>query len=135
MLAAQPFEDMEDLHANADAIWWSLAEADWVQAFSSHPKIGERPDDHGASSEWSRQEQARAADGGPELSRALARLNAEYQTRFGFIFIVCASGKSARDIVSALESRMGNTKADEMRIAAGEQAKIMHLRLDKLFKE
>ena len=134
MLASQPFESATDLHARAESIWWSLSEADWLEAFASHPKIGERAKHSGASSDWSRQEQSRAETQDSALSDELMRLNREYEERYGFIFIICATGKSAGEILAALKRRLHNAHEEEIRIAAAEQAKIMHLRLDKLFE-
>lgn len=81
---------------------------------------------------WAAQEQARVADAAPDLRERLAERNREYEARFGYIFIVCATGKSAAQMLGMLESRMANDSYTELRIAANEQRKITRLRLAKL---
>lgn len=122
MAAAEPFRDRDDLFDCAQRIWWTLDPADWLEAFRAHPKIGEADTP----------EQAGMKTADPITVDALARLNEEYLSRFGYIFIVCASGKSGEEMLSLLESRMHNSPDEELRVAAGEQSKITRLRLDKL---
>ena len=127
MFNRQPFTDKPAMHEAADEIWWSLTPEDWLEAFSKHPKIGQK-----SSAKWSAQEQSGMSDAAYETARQIAQLNAEYDAKFGFIFIVCATGKSADEMLQILRSRLNNTREEEIRNAAAEQAKIMHLRLDKL---
>ena len=130
MLAQRPFSDAERLHTAAHDIWRSLDESDWLEAFACHPKIGEtEPVSH-----WSSQEQKGMAAATVDTTDAIARMNREYQARFGYIFIVCATGKSAAGMRDLLEQRLKNDPQDELRLAAAEQMKITHLRLDKLLQ-
>jgi 2-oxo-4-hydroxy-4-carboxy-5-ureidoimidazoline decarboxylase len=112
----------EELFDRAERIWWALEPADWREAFRAHPKIG------GANTP----EQAGMRSADPLTVEAIARLNEEYFEKFGFIFIVCATGKSGEEMLSLLQSRIHNDPEEELRIAAGEQAKITRLRLEKL---
>ena len=128
MLAARPFPDVLNLETAATDIWWRLTPADWLEAFSKHPKIGEK----GKVSEWSSQEQSGTNSAAMETAEKLATLNRIYFDQFGWIFIVCATGKSAEEMLSLLEARLANQPEDELRIAAAEQNKITLLRLRKL---
>jgi len=138
LLERRPFADVNDLLANADSVWWSLDATDWLDAFSHHPKIGEtkaaaaQPADARA---WSAQEQSRASAAAPETLRTLEQANRDYERQFGYIFIVCATGKSSEEILSLLRERMANSPENELRVAAGEQAKITQLRLIKLLEQ
>jgi 2-oxo-4-hydroxy-4-carboxy-5-ureidoimidazoline decarboxylase len=127
MFERQPFAD---IHAEADDVWWSLTEEDWLEAFSAHPKIGQR-----SAVKWTATEQSGMSQADAETANEMARLNADYEDKFGFIFIICASGKSGGEMLKALQTRITNTRDEEIRIAAGEQARITHLRLDKLAEE
>lgn len=138
MADERPFASLDELLSSAERIWWSLDAHDWLDAFRSHPKIGEKKALSQVSTEaqkWSEQEQARASDALPETKFALAQLNEEYQQRFGFIYIICAAGKSSEEILAILEGRMDNAPDDELRVAAAEQAKITQLRLKKLLEQ
>jgi allantoicase len=124
MLRARP---LEDALTTADAIWNGLGPDDWREAFAAHPRIGERKADRFSAGEQS------GATGAPsETMAALAATNRQYEERFGHIYIVCATGKSAEEMLSLAQARLGNTPEDELRIAAAEQAKITRLRLLKL---
>jgi len=127
MTAERPFGSSQVMTAAAQRLWWSLAAADWLEAFAAHPRIGER-----ATSTWSAQEQARAMETGDDVRARVAAGNRAYEQRFGYTFIVCATDKSAEDILSVLEQRLLNEPADELQIAADEQRKITELRLNKL---
>lgn len=127
MAAARPFLDRAAMDRTADRIWWSLSAADWLEAFAAHPPIGGRTD-----SAWSKEEQTHAARAAAEVADRLARGNRQYEERFGFTFLVCATGKSADEIVAMLERRLPNAPEVEVGIAAEEQRKITHLRLKKL---
>jgi len=130
MAARRPFEDRAALMRIADRTWWSLGDADHLEAFSAHPKIGERAD-----SAWSQKEQAGAAGAEQQTLAELADKNREYEAKHGFIFIVCASGRSAEAMLADLRTRLANDRATELRTAAEEQAKITRLRLAKLLQE
>ena len=138
MAQARPFETTQALFERADAIFDQLSDNDWLEAFRAHPKIGERKA-AGAQSEtaqrWSAQEQSRTGEAATGVLEQLADANREYEQRFGFIFIVCATGKTAEKMLMLLKSRIRNPPADEMRIAAEEQKKITQLRLQKLLKQ
>ncbi|HEX5964940.1 MAG TPA: 2-oxo-4-hydroxy-4-carboxy-5-ureidoimidazoline decarboxylase [Pyrinomonadaceae bacterium] len=119
----------------ANEMWWSLDRADWLEAFRSHPKIGEKKAAQPVSTqskEWSGQEQAGMREADHDTVDELARLNREYEDKFGFIFIVCATGKSAGEMLDILRERLRNDIETELPIAAAEQAKITELRLKKL---
>jgi OHCU decarboxylase len=133
----RPYRKLEELLARANEIWWSLTASDWLEAFRSHPKIGEKKAAQpvaAQSQQWSAQEQRGVQDVTPDTADKLARLNREYEEKFGFIFIVCATGKSSDEILALLEARIQNEPATELRMAAAEQAKITELRLRKLLE-
>jgi OHCU decarboxylase len=135
MSTERPFKTLDDLIGKADVIWWSLDPGDWLEAFLSHPKIGEKKAAAATSEQsrqWSAAEQVGIADAANSTLAALAELNQKYQDKFGYIFIVCASGKSSEEMLATLRSRLANDRDDELLIAAGEQAKITSLRLQKL---
>lgn len=126
---------VEGLTRLGDAMWWSLEPDDWLEAFRSHPKIGEKKAAEAVSTQsqqWSGQEQSGMRDANVDTVDLLAQLNREYEERFGFIFIVCATGKSAGDMLALLRQRIQNAPDTELPIAAAEQAKITELRLKKL---
>jgi OHCU decarboxylase len=127
MALERPFANAEVLAAVAQRLWWSLAAADWLEAFAAHPRIGEK-----TSSVWSAREQAMPATANVEMRERIVRLNREYERRFGYTFLICATNKSADEIVSILERRLHNEPGDELQIAADEQRKIIELRLQKL---
>ena len=125
MARRRPFRDVVDLHRAADEVWWSLDPKDWREAFAAHPRIGER------GTGWSGQEQAGTRGASADTMTRLARGNLEYEKRFGHVFLICATGRNADEMLANLEQRMTNDPADELRVAAGEQARITHLRLDR----
>lgn len=127
MAAARPFRSEEEMAEEADRVWRGLSESDWLEAFAAHPRIGEK-----TGTDWSRQEQAGTAGASPETLANLADANRDYEERFGHVFIVCASGKNAAEMLRLLESRLGNDPRTELAIAAEEQRKITRLRLQKL---
>jgi 2-oxo-4-hydroxy-4-carboxy-5-ureidoimidazoline decarboxylase len=129
MAASTPFQSADELFETAEKIWWSLNSADWLEAFSKHPKIGERK----GLSAWSSDEQ-RGMDGAPDfVSASLAQKNVEYQEKFGWLFLICATGKSATEMLNEFERRLLSDPESELRTAAMEQAKITRLRLAKAF--
>ncbi|HEX8695136.1 MAG TPA: 2-oxo-4-hydroxy-4-carboxy-5-ureidoimidazoline decarboxylase [Longimicrobium sp.] len=138
MAARRPFRDPAHLLEAADEVWWSLAPADWEEALRAHPRIGERkaaPGQSERAAAWSAGEQAGVAGTPEDVAAALAEGNREYERRFGRIYVVCATGKSAEEMLEILRGRLANDPEAELRIAAGEQAKITRLRLEKLLAE
>jgi 2-oxo-4-hydroxy-4-carboxy-5-ureidoimidazoline decarboxylase len=136
--AHRPFKDVATLLATSDRIWRELSAADWMEAFQSHPRIGERGQPASASAQsaaWSVEEQQSVADPGSAVAIVLAEKNQEYERRFGRIFIVCATGKSASEILEILERRLKNDHKAELRAAAEEQRKITEIRLKKWLAE
>ena len=129
MTAARPFASVDAAAERSDAIWSSLDRDDWLEAFAAHPRIGERAPASGGTSRWSSDEQSGVADRSRER---LSQLNRDYERRFGYIFIICATGKTGDEMLRALERRIGNNPDDEVREAAEEQRKIARLRLAKL---
>ena len=135
MTQRRPYAGVDDLTLTSDKIWWSLVRSDWLEAFRSHPKIGDKKAAENVSTqsqEWSGQEQAGVASAAQQTRDELARLNREYEAKFGFIFIVCATGKSADEMLANLRRRLQNEIETELPIAAAEQAKITEIRLKKL---
>lgn len=138
MAEERPFTSQEELLTCAEKIWWSLKKADWLEAFRRHPKIGEQKAAEKvsiASQKWSQQEQSSFSDAALDTRRELAHLNQEYEQKFGYIYIVCATGKKPEEMLSILKRRMDNAPAEELRVAAAEQAKITELRLKKLMEQ
>jgi len=129
MVASRPFGSLEELKAKALLAAKGLEEADWLEAFAAHPRIGEKKSD---ARGWSRQEQSRVADASRATLDALVEANGEYEAKFGFTYIVCATGKSADEMLAIARDRLGGDRAREISRAAEEQRKITDLRLEKL---
>lgn len=127
MLAARPFVGDAQLYERAEQVWWGLGSRDWLEAFAAHPRIGGKP-----TTDWTRREQAGVADAPDATLAVLARQNAAYEQRFGHVFLICAAGRTADEMLDALRHRLGNDPATELRVAAAEQAKITRLRLHNL---
>jgi OHCU decarboxylase len=127
--AGRPYADLAALQKAADEAWMALSPDDWLEAFAAHPRIGQSG---GGSPSWSRQEQAGVGGAGQEVQEALARGNATYEARFGHVFLIAAAGRSATEILTQLEARLGNDPATELRVAAGEHHRITRLRIEKL---
>jgi 2-oxo-4-hydroxy-4-carboxy-5-ureidoimidazoline decarboxylase len=135
MARRRPFANAARLLEVAGEIWWRLDPDDWMQAFRAHPQIGQRqPAAHTSalSQAWSAQEQSGMSRAGVAVTMELEEANQEYLAKFGYIFIVCASGKSAGEMLAILRSRLANLPDQEIRVAAEEQDKIARLRLEKL---
>ncbi len=133
MTASRPFLDVATLTRRADRVWADIGSEGWLEAFAAHPKIGERSaDDKDA---WSAGEQSGVARAEAGSLEQLANLNAAYHDKFGFIFIVCATGKSAEEMLELLSARMNNVREAEIRIAAEEQRRITHIRTRKWLNE
>ena len=126
MAESRPFQSLDELREKSDRIWWSLSGEDWREAFAAHPRIGAK------GSRWSEAEQAGARGADAQVLAELVEANREYETRFDHIFIVCATGKTAAEMLGLLRARLGNDPETEVRIAAEEQRKITNLRLEKL---
>ncbi len=135
MIAARPFTDDSAVLQTAARCWWELGRDDWLEAFAAHPKIGNVDSlkaKFANTRQWAGDEQAGVAVASEAVLRQLAKLNDEYEAKFGYIFIVCATDKSAEEMLAILESRLPNEATTELRIAATEQLKIMLLRLRKI---
>ena len=138
MTAARPFASFAELREKGDAVCESLNEEDWLEAFRAHPKIGERKaatDQSPQAQSWSALEQSGVTNAARETIDKLAEQNRDYEARFGFIFIVCATGKSPAEMLAILRARIDNDRDDELLIAAEEQRKITQLRLEKLLSQ
>ena len=138
LAARRPLPDETSLLAASDEIWNSLGEQDWVEAFSKHPRIGERkapPAVSAQSASWSAQEQQNVASAGDVVQQTLAEANREYEQRFGRVFIVCATGKLASEILDILRRRLQTDDATELLESAEEQRKITNLRLKKWLQQ
>jgi len=132
MVNARPFETLEDLFAASDRVWFGLTPEDWQQAFDSHPRIGEHKAKAATeqSLKWSAGEQSAAAmDAATE--EKLAAANKQYEQKFGRISIVCASGKTAAEMLAILTARLANDASTELKEAAEQQRQITQLRLRK----
>jgi 2-oxo-4-hydroxy-4-carboxy-5-ureidoimidazoline decarboxylase len=135
MVRARPFRDASHLLAEGERLWASMGPEDWHEAFRHHPRIGDLSrlrERFASTASWSSQEQLGVADAKESVLQALAEGNRAYEERFGFIFLVCASGKSAAEMLSLLRERLKHEPAQELRIAADEQCKILRIRLEKL---
>ena len=130
MLAGRAFASDQELFRAAEREWWALDRGDWLEAFAAHPRIGERTTDA-----WSSGEQSGMARAGADLRLALREESGTYERRFGPVYLVCATGRSAAELLADLRGRLANEPDKEMRVAAGEQAKITRLRLEKLVEE
>jgi 2-oxo-4-hydroxy-4-carboxy-5-ureidoimidazoline decarboxylase len=136
MLAARPFASTAALHEQALRVWNGLGASDYLEAFSHHPQIGENLDElrrrFAATHTLSAREQSGVSNADESTLLSLREGNRTYRERFGHIFIVCATGKSAAEMLGLLRQRLDNEPAAELAIAAAEQAKITRLRLDGL---
>lgn len=130
MASRWPFAYPETTLQASDEIWWTLNQEDWLEAFRAHPKIGQR-----SALKWSQQEQAATAHAAATQLAELERLNRAYEERFGYIFIVCATGKTTDQMLEALRTRLENPPDVEIRAAAEEQRQITRLRLLKWHDE
>jgi 2-oxo-4-hydroxy-4-carboxy-5-ureidoimidazoline decarboxylase len=135
MVNAGPFETLEDLYASSDRVWLGLTPTEWQQAFDSHPRIGEHKAKAATeqSLQWSAGEQSAAAMDA-SIEEKLAAANKEYEQKFGRIFIVCASGKTAAEMLAILNARLENDAAVELKEAVEQQRQITQLRLRKWLK-
>jgi 2-oxo-4-hydroxy-4-carboxy-5-ureidoimidazoline decarboxylase len=129
----RPYATVEALHKAANAIWWNLERAEWLEAFSHHPQIGDKPASGSDSArQWAEGEQTGARAATEDVKARLARGNRAYFEKFGYIYIVCATGKSAAGMLAILEQRLQNDVPSELSIAAEQQRMITRFRLEKL---
>ena len=132
--ALRPFPEVGRLLDAGERVWFGLDSDDWLEAFRAHPRIGGKKAADAVSEgarRWSEGEQARAREASDETMGALAQANREYEEKFGFIFIVCATGKTAGEMLALLRERLKNDTETELRIAAAEQWRITELRVKK----
>lgn len=135
VFAKSPFFSFKELCQEAEKIWFALAEKDWLEAFSSHPRIGQDQAQKQGSpnhQKWSKEEQQKVQNTDANTSEELAKKNQEYFEKFGFIFIVCASGKGALEMLGLLKKRIKSSYEQELQNAAKEQNKINLIRLKKI---
>jgi 2-oxo-4-hydroxy-4-carboxy-5-ureidoimidazoline decarboxylase len=138
MARHRPFTSQDALFEHAESLWWDLSADHWLQAFAGHPKIGDIDSlrkKYAGSRAWSEGEQKGVESAAEEVLKRLARMNDTYEEKFGYIFIVCATGKSAAEMLEILESRLPNPPDRELKIAAAEQARITAIRLEKLLAD
>ena len=129
----RPYASLEALHKAADATWWKLDRADWLEAFGHHPQIGDKPaSGSDPARQWAAGEQAGALAATEDVKARLARANRAYFEKFGYIYIVCATGKTAEGMLAILNQRLQNDLPSELSIAAEQQRLITRIRLDKL---
>lgn len=135
MAASRPFVSLAQLSAKNAEVWASLAPSDWDEAFRSHPEIGgkkaEGPQTQ-KSANWSAGEQSRVSEATSDTLTALAEVNVKYREKFGRIYIVCATGKTADEMLAIARARLSNEPGIELGIAGEEQRKITDIRLAKL---
>ena len=133
MAGRRPLADQAAVLVASNDIWRNLSRSDWMEAFQSHPRIGEIPTAQTPtqSGAWSTQEQRKVADADAAAKGALSEANGEYERRFGRIFIVCATGKSAPEILEIMRRRLENSVETELEEAAEQQRQITEIRLRK----
>jgi len=137
MISQRPFADEKGLQNFADLAWNAMSEADWLEAFACHPRIGERNTSHLStqSSTWSKQEQSSVESAACTTLEQLAEGNALYKNKFGFTYIVCATGKTPEEMLAILARRLKSDRASELREAAEQQRLIMQIRLRKWLEQ
>ena len=135
MLQGRPYASDASVFSAARDTWWRLTENDWQEAFAAHPQIGDLESlraKYADTAQWAGGEQSGVVGSSEATLNRLAQLNSEYLRRFGYIFIVCATGKTAEQMLTLLEERLANEHPAELQIAAAEQLQITLLRLGKL---
>ncbi len=134
LASVRPFPSAAALHETSDRIWFSLSREDWLEAFSHHPRIGERNLTHpkfASTATQATREQSGMATATPEHLAEFTTKNADYERRFNHVFLICATGKSAAHMLDQLRFRITNTPEAELQTAAREQSAITHLRLER----
>ncbi len=137
MLPFFPADDLVELLEDAEEQWFLCSEADWKEAFAHHPKIGDVESlkkKFASTAQWASGEQSGVNNASAQTMEALAEGNKKYEEKFGYIFIVCATGKSAEEMLAILQNRLQNNPEVEIEIAADEQNKITKLRIEKLLE-
>ncbi len=136
MAAGRPYRDLSRMSEAADRVWLSLDRADWLEAFRAHPKIGERAAGGTQTARrWAEQEQSAARGVSQDVALRLAVRNLAYEKKFGYIFLVDATGKSSEEMLAILEQRIQNDPEREIQEAAEQQRRITRRRLVKLLSE
>ena len=136
MLAIFPVTGLDEVFKQAELKWNECKQQDWLEAFDHHPKIGDinsLKQKFANTAQWATNEQSGVNASNSKVLQDLAKGNEDYEHKFKFIFIVCATGKTAAEMLSILQARLPNNPADEIEIAAREQGKITKIRLQKLF--
>jgi 2-oxo-4-hydroxy-4-carboxy-5-ureidoimidazoline decarboxylase len=133
LVAGRPYRTLDALVTASDAAIAALDWPDIEEALAAHPRIGDQPARTGQEAAWSRQEQAGTSSAGPGAQAALRSANAEYEQRFGHVFLICATGLRTSDVLIALHERLGNDPAAEREAVRDELGKIAALRLAKAF--
>jgi 2-oxo-4-hydroxy-4-carboxy-5-ureidoimidazoline decarboxylase len=133
VVAHRSYVTAEEFSTSADRVWAAMEEPDWMEAFRAHPRIGDRKPAHatGQSSAWSQQEQSSTTTAHQQVLADLAEGNRRYEELFGFTYIVCATGKSAKEMLAILQRRLKNDRNTELREAAEQQRQITQIRLRK----
>jgi OHCU decarboxylase len=133
MVASRPIASVAALSETANRLWATMAESDWLEAFTAHPRIGQRSAASASkkSTAWSQQEQAGTAAASAVIVREMAESNAQYEQQFGFTYIVCATGRTVDEMLAILKRRLSNDRVTELREAAEQQRQIMQIRLGK----
>ena len=137
MLSFFPADDLVELLEDAEEQWFKCSEHDWKESFARHPKIGDIDSlnkKFADTAQWASAEQSGTSGASPETIKALAEGNKRYEEKFGYIFIVCATGRTADEMLAMLQTRLQNSPEVEIEIAADEQNKITKLRLEKLLE-
>jgi len=137
VLSRRPFADAPQLREVADLVWKRLSKEEWLAAFSHHPAIGAKQANalqSDAARQWSAGEQSNAQKASPQTLAALAAANEAYHVKFGYVFLICATGKTSEEILKQLQQRLSNNPEVELKTAAHEQRKIIQLRLEKLLE-
>ncbi len=135
MMEKRPFTNVDEMLTASRTCWDECNEEDWKEAFTHHPKIGDLAslkEKYAATRKWAAKEQSGVAVASPKVLQELAKGNRAYEVKFGYIFIVCATGKSAKEMLTILKGRIHNHRRDEIQIAKEEQFKITQIRIHKL---
>lgn len=135
MANARPYNNSEHVLSLAESLWLKVSEADILEAFLGHPKIGDLNALKNKYAHHATTEQGQVADAQEDILQQLQQCNEDYEKQFGFIFIVCATGKSALEMLNLIKQRMVNTRNDELRNGANEQLKIIHLRIQRWLED
>jgi OHCU decarboxylase len=137
MTALRPIGSVAELSQAADRVWSTMAETDRMEAFACHPRIGERKAAHAVakSAAWSKQEQSSAASAAGNVLTEIAEGNAQYEQLYGFTYIVCATGKTAQEMLAILKRRLASNRVAELLEAAEQQRQITQIRLGKWLVE